>query len=357
MPVIDADTHVDETEDTWDFLTPEDADFKPTYVRSERGPGHYWLIDGRRQRRRVRSDEATGTTKATRELLDVPARLRHMDELGVDVHVIYPTVFLTEFTTRAEVELALRRGYNRWLADRTGQSAEARRRLRWAMLPPLLSMDKTIEEMRWARDNGACGVLKKGDKEAGWWPAEEYFFPMYEEAERLGLTICFHIGGGLPDFTSAKQFSHVGFMQLNAPLMNAFHSLVAHSVPARFPKLRFAFVENGASWLPYCIYKLQRAHDRRQFSRVIGGPDYELGTNVLRENNFYVTCQVDEDVPYLLRCAGEDNLMIGSDYAHSDPSQEGDFAVRLREWARHGDIPDAAVDKMLWDNPRTCYGL
>lgn len=357
MPVIDADTHVDETEDTWDCMAAEDACFKPTYARSTSGRGHYWLIDGRRQRRRVRSDVNTGTTRATRELLDVPARLRHMDQLGVDVHVIYPTVFLTEFTTRPEVELALRRGYNRWLAGRTGESAEARRRLRWAMLPPLLSMDKTIEEMRWAKDNGACGVLKKGDKEAGWWPAEEYFFPVYEEAERLDLTICFHIGGGLPDFTPARQFSHVGFMQLNAPLMNAFHSLISHSIPARFPKLRFAFVENGASWLPYCVYKLQRTKERRQFSEAIGGPDYELGSNVLRDNRFYVTCQADEDVPYLLRCAGEDNLMIGSDYAHSDPSQEGDFAVRLREWVVRGGISSEAVDKMLWSNPKACYGL
>src|SRR5579883_1351712 len=357
MPVIDADTHVDETEDTWDCMAPEDAAFKPVYSRSEHGPGHYWIIDGKRQRRRVRSDEKTRTTKATRELMDVAARLRHMDELGVDVHVIYPTVFLTEFTTRPEVELALRRGYNRWLAKRTGESAEARRRLRWAMLPPLMSMDRTLEEMRWAKDNGACGVLKKGDKEAGWWPAEEYFFPMYEEAEKLGLTICFHIGGGLPDFTPARQFSHVGFMQLNAPLMNAFHSLISHNVPSLFPRLRFAFVENGASWLPYCIYKLRRTKERRLLSEAIGGPDYDLGADVLRDNRFYVTCQVDEDVPYLLRCAGQDNLMVGSDYAHSDPSQEGDFVARLREWASRGHVPAEAIDRILRDNPKACYGL
>ena len=30
MPVIDADTHVDETEDTWDFLRPTEQQLKPT---------------------------------------------------------------------------------------------------------------------------------------------------------------------------------------------------------------------------------------------------------------------------------------------------------------------------------------
>jgi predicted TIM-barrel fold metal-dependent hydrolase len=226
------------------------------------------------------------------------------------------------------------------------------------MLPPLLSLDKALDELRWAKEHGACGLLKKGDKEAGHWPAEEYFFPLYEEAQRLDMTICFHIGGGVPDHTPARQFSHVGFMQLNAPIMNAFHALINHNLPAQFPRLRFAFVENGASWVPYCVYKLQRNKERRQNSEAgIGGPDYDLGQSVLRDNRMYVTCQVDEDVPYLLRCAGRDNLMVGSDYAHSDPSQEGHFASLLRAWADRGELSPEDVERILYANPRECYGL
>jgi len=41
------------------------------------------------------------------ELLDIDARLAHMDELGVDIQVLYPTLFLRPVTTRAEVEAAL----------------------------------------------------------------------------------------------------------------------------------------------------------------------------------------------------------------------------------------------------------
>ena len=125
--VIDADTHIDETEDTWEYMAGEEASIKPFYAQSDQRNsaagtgGHYWMIDGKRQRRRVRSDEATGTTREARELLDADVRLRQMDELGVDVHVIYPTVFLTEFTDTPEVELAVRRSYNRWLGDRTSQ--------------------------------------------------------------------------------------------------------------------------------------------------------------------------------------------------------------------------------------------
>src|SRR5262245_26161767 len=365
MPIIDADTHVDETEDTWEYMERNEAQFKPHYQLSKNfdpsrptGSGHYWIIEGKRQRRRVRTDQATGTTRECRELLDVKARLLHMDQLGVDVHVIYPTLFATEFTETAEVELALRKSYNRWLADRTGQSREARERLRWVMLPPVLSMDKALEEMRWAKENGACGVLKKGDKEAGHWPAEQYFFPLYEEAERLDLVVCFRLGGGLPDHTPAWQFDHVAFMQTRAPIMNAFHALVTFSIPKKFPQLRFAFVELGASWIPYVVYTLKRAKERRIFAEGgISHADYLLGQNILEENRFFVTCQVDEDLPYILRFTGENHLMAGSDYSHSDAAREGNFPARIQEWAERGLISSEAARKILYDNPKTCYRL
>jgi len=91
MPVIDADTHVDETEDTWEYLQPDEQSLKPstqipTNPDPSRPPSRYWLIDGKRQLRFIRDDKSTGTTVQARELLDVQARLRQMDELEVDVH-------------------------------------------------------------------------------------------------------------------------------------------------------------------------------------------------------------------------------------------------------------------------------
>jgi hypothetical protein len=40
-----------------------------------------------------------------------------MDQLGVNIQVLYPTVFLMPITNRPDIELALCRSYNRWLAD------------------------------------------------------------------------------------------------------------------------------------------------------------------------------------------------------------------------------------------------
>jgi predicted TIM-barrel fold metal-dependent hydrolase len=77
----------------------------------------------------------------------------------------------------------------------------------------------------------------------------------------------------------------------------------------------------------------------------------------LRELNIFVTCLVDEDLPYILKFAGDDNIVVGSDYTHADQSQERNFQEALRSRAASGEISQSAVDKMLHDNPKRLYGL
>jgi predicted TIM-barrel fold metal-dependent hydrolase len=71
----------------------------------------------------------------------------------------------------------------------------------------------------------------------------------------------------------------------------------------------------------------------------------------------YVTYPVDEDIPYILKVAGEDSLMVGSDYPHRDSSMEYEFPRLLKERAERGEISQSAVQKILYDNARAFYGL
>ena len=61
-------------------------------------------------------------------------------------------------------------------------------------------------------------------------------------------------------------------------------------------------------------------------------------------------------MPYILKFAGEDNIVVGSDYTHADQSQERNFQEALRTRADAGEITHAAVDKMLYDNPKRPTG-
>lgn len=340
MPTIDADAHVLETEQTWDYMSRAEAEFRPRVVTPPgSGPGaeEHWLIDGRIQpkMRNVGRD----TSKNARELLDVEARLRHMDELDVDIQVLYPSLFLRPLTTRPEVELALCNSYNRWLSE---VWKKAGHRLRWVAVLPLLTMGRALAELKTARENGACGVFLRG-VEGERRLTDPYFFPLYEEASRLDLPICVHASTGsfaLHDFFAPE----CGFSKFKLPVVGAFHSLVYEEIPARFPRLRFGFIEVSAQWIPYVIHDLARRFARR------GQP---LGPDLLRENRLYVACQTDDDLAYILKYAGEDNLLIGSDYGHADTSSE---IEALRKLHQQG-LPAAAVAKILEQNPTALYAL
>ena len=82
----------------------------------------------------------------------------------------------------------------RWLAEKC---APTNGRLQWAAVLPLLQPDKAVEELRWAKEHGACGIFKRGfdlDRKV----TDPHFFPVYEEASALELPLCIHTGHPLP---------------------------------------------------------------------------------------------------------------------------------------------------------------
>jgi len=324
LRVIDSDTHVDESEATWEHIPNEAARPRTGTFDDAKAPRDYWLIDDYKVHKAKRIDANTRTTKQTRELHDVAARLRHMDELGVEVQVIYPTIFNRNPAARPEVELALARSYNRWIAERTAPSDG---RLRWVCVPPLRNMDAAIEELAFAKAHGACGVLKKGDREADHLVWDDYFFPLYAEAERLDMPICFHQGTArvvLADPTGTSP--ETDFLDQKAPAINGVASLLARDIPKQFPALRFGCIEVGASW----VGLVDHMYRRRVANRAERGnvEPSEIG-DVFGTNRIYATCEVDEDFPMLRRYISEDNLLVGSDYGHNDPSQEHWFVTKL----------------------------
>lgn len=347
MLTIDADAHVIESEQTWETLDGAERKYKPVPISTEIDgrPRQFWLIDGALHSRR--QNIGRDTPEASREMADVPARLRHMDELQVDVQVLYPSLFLHPLTHSPAVELALCRGYNEWLAEiwRRGDG-----RLRWAYVPPIMSVDQAASQLGWAKDNGACAIFMRG-LECERLLSDPYFFPLYAAAEEVGLAIGIHAGSG--SYTQYDFFGgEAGLLKNKMPVFGAFHALLFGDVPARFPKLRFGFVEASAQWVPYVLHDLTvrlrntRIDSNRQAR--------EIGRDALAANRFYVACQTDDDLCYVLEYAGENNLMIGTDYGHGDTSSELEALRRLRV---DSDVPAEVIDKILGNNPKTFYGL
>jgi predicted TIM-barrel fold metal-dependent hydrolase len=370
MAVIDADAHVVETERTWDFIPASDQHLRPVIITKPDKDGkqvRYWEIDGKirgmvRQPigkreewdpNRVSPDmESMGSAAgrkmaapdASKHMEDVGARLRHMDELGIDSQMLYPTIFLRKLTDTDEARVAICRGYNRWMADIWAQSEG---RLRWACVLPLSVMDESIKELRWAAEHGANGVFMRGIEEEGVLQ-DPYFFPLYEEMSKLNMAVTVHIGNGNPEIERLLNSGPGGspFSSMRIFSVAACHSWVLARIPEQFPKLRIAFVEAAAQWVPYLINDLGR--------RFPGRHGKSAPEDLLAENRIWVTCQTDDDIGYLVNVAGEDNLLIGTDYGHTDQSSE---IEALRIFQERGSVEPRIVEKILDANPRAVYGF
>ena len=353
MAVIDSDAHVLEIEHTWDFLDESEQQFRPALVSPAGKPGQqqYWLIDGRVKRapqpkqtaniNPLRHGDHIPTPDESRFMLEVGARVRHMDELGTDVQVLYPTLFIEPITERPDVELALSRSYNRWLAEIW---AEGKGRLRWAAVPPLLSMDLAREELRFAKDHGACAIFMRGLETGDRRLSDPYLFPLYEEASDLDLPICIHTGNGSRALMDLSD-SGTGFTRFKLVGVDAFHNVLYHNIPDRFPKLRFGFVELSSQWVPYVLHDLRRRVEQEGRS---------LNEDILRDNHVYVACQTDDDLLTVIRYVGDDNLVIGTDYGHTDTSSELHALQRLQDECG---LPPESARKIVDDNARVLYGL
>jgi len=128
MAVIDSDAHVLETERTWGYMLESEREYKPRVVATpndQSSGGESWLIDN------VYIGKARNvgheTPKQAREMDDINARLKHMDELDVDVQVLYPTIFFTALHPSAGVgnggDPELQPLAHRYLEARSGAAA------------------------------------------------------------------------------------------------------------------------------------------------------------------------------------------------------------------------------------------
>ena len=340
MLAIDADAHVIETEHTWDYLEGRDKRFRPVPVSvelPEGGTRDYWVINGKLIG--GRDNVGLDTPRESRDMADINARLRHMDEIGTDVQVLYPTLFLRPVTDRADVELALCRSYNRWLGDIW---AAGKGRLRWAAPLPLSSMDDALDELRWAAEHGACAVFMRG-LETRHPLHHPYFFPLYDEAARLDAPIGVHSGIG--NAAVAEAFGNDPFRTAKLTVIGAIHALVMRGVPRRFPGLRIGAIEVAAQWVPHVVKDIALRQRKR---------GVEPAGDLFRANRIYVACQTDDDLPYVIRHAGEDMVMIGSDYGHADNASE---LLALKGLKEKGDMEPRIIDRILHDNPTRFYGL
>lgn len=350
MPIIDADAHVLETPQTWSYMRDDEQEFRPqVFLRDpndgapyRKGQRHqYWVIEGKLQSKGSNVGNDVPSEAAT--LADVKRRLAHMDEVGIDAQVLFPSLFLRPLTSHHDVEFALVRSYNRWLANTWKQSNN---RLRWVAAPPILSLidpGKVRAELEFCKANGACGIFMRGI-ECDMLLSHRHFFPIFKMAEELDMAICLHAGINSVPYHDIF-VGESSLMTFKFPVIGAFSSLLEHEIPKRFPTIRWAFIEASAQWVPYIINQVKMTLNRQ---------GKRASDDLLKDNRFYVTTQRSDDLSWLLNEIGDDSLLIGTDYGHRDDTAEVDA---LRRLASDGNVPKSSAEKILNANPTALYAL
>ncbi len=356
FPIIDADAHVVETERTWDYLDEADRKYRPRLYSTPDDPmRQYWVLEDKiagfrfltltereLQEFAQRAERNFVTPQAARELDDVALRLKHMDELGIDIQVLHNTFWIEQVTTKPQAEVAVCRSWNRWLADISKQSHG---RLFYSCVVPALNIDAAIAEIKFAKENGGVAVCMRpleGERHL----SDPSFYPIYQLASDLDMPIAVHIANGNPENADLYRLAPAGrFAQFRVPTVTACFDVIMSPLHERFPKLRWGFIEASAQWMPWI------ARETAIRYRVAGRTFPE---NVFDAYRIYVTCQTNDDVPYLVRSCGEDRLVIGTDYGHTDPSSA---VTALNEFQRMEGLDSAVKEKILSHNARALYAL
>src|SRR5262249_54558856 len=137
----------------------------------------------------------------------------------------------------------------------------------------------------------------------------------YEELSSLDMPVCVHASLGNAEMVRflSKDRDSGNFHKFKQSVIGAFHSFIVSETPDQFPLLRFGFVEVSSDWVPYVVRELTKRFEWK---------GWKLKDHMLRDNRMYVACQQNDDLPYVLTYAGEDNLVVGTDYGHADTSSD-----------------------------------
>lgn len=255
------------------------------------------------------------------------ARLRAMDDQGVEAAIMLPTLALTvEDYMRHDptMTFAALRSFNRWLDEDWGFNYQGRI-LSPAMLS-LLDVDMAVEELERVMAAGATMVHLQTGPVSGRSPADPYFDPFWSRINEAGIRVVYHASNN-GFVRSTTEYGEDG--EVPAPFLSGFQqatrhgdrgiyetmaALVFHNLFGRFPNVQVASIENGSAWLRYAFETFDKAyHLGRRNTPTL--PD--VPTEMLRRHLF-ISPFPEEDVGSVIELVGADRVVMGSDWPHTE---------------------------------------
>jgi len=354
--VVSADDHVCEHPEVWTRrISRQKWGARVPHVETRADGAQVWMIDGK-----PAGFVDTGVLENP-AANSAEARLKAMDEQGIDYSVLYPTVsgMSGECFGRlddGEFETACAQAYNDWLIEEWTRVSP---RFVAQCIVPLWPMERTVAEIRRAIKAGHKGVI---------YPAspmelknvphinEPDYDPLWAVCQELNVPLCFHSGASpkiqmRPDqnFSPAAARAFSGIVRSVSTIAVVANFLFS-KVLYRFPNLKVVFAEGSLGW---AAYEMEYA-DYQSAADGLGQEGYPLKPSELFQRQCYFTCWYDRESLRVRRHVGSGNILWSSHFP-----VEGSTApsARARRESAFAGVPEQESRQIQWENAAKLYAL
>ena len=270
--------------------------------------------------------EAMGELEPIRpEYRDRDARLKVMDQQGVGATWLFPTLAVgIEVAYQPDIAacLATLRAFNRWLLEDWGFAYKGR--IFAAPVISLSDVDWALEEVEWCIRNGAKIITMRNGPiytaTGHTSPGAPQFDPIWARLEEANIVVAPHAGDDGYDFLGKMwepwddyRGFHVTPLRKVVTSQRAvpdfFGAIICHKVFERFPRLRMASVENGASWVKPLMVRLFRGHAQTRGY-------YQKNPVDQFHEHIWITPFWEDQLDDLAKFIPVERLIFGSDWPH-----------------------------------------
>lgn len=366
LPIIDADAHVVEPFDLWTQEMP--AEFHNLIWRREIDTNgkERLFYDGQE----LTLEWSTGTlstpgavqqggrldidieTEVDEGVRDPRRRLELMDEQGIAVSVLFPSMMLGLPDVRdSRMQIAYAQVYNRWIADFCSVNPD---RLKWGAIVPADDLDAAADVAERAIDCGANAVMVPPIINREQIPlSDRALSRLHHLLDEAGVPLVVHAIN--PHNRCLSIYPHLRGRvqwQMGYSFQNQLATLhvLDSDLLERFPRLRIGFFEGDIGWVPHWFGRL----DATLSKMALVSPSRPTPVR----DSFRQRCVMSSDMndPQLasaVRYLGSDVVLFASDWPHHDGTWP-DPIVAIRD---HPELSDAEKRDILVHAPARFFGI
>ncbi|WDE14272.1 amidohydrolase family protein [Thalassomonas haliotis] len=379
--IIDCDRHVIEPSYLWQAYSPDEV-FKntPVYLKQDTQEsrrdrvarlgkkadialppqlmiGSVPVLNNWHESNQVASAHINQNSQRQRFDATLPhTQIETMDTGGIGRALLFPTfamLVVNHADISPQTSYAYARAYNHWLQDYINYDRQRLIGVGLVSRHEPANMCQQIEEI--ASFGWRCITLRP-EVIAGRGLGHEDYELFWQMCEQKNITIAFHGGTHLhgPTVGSERFSSRFGLHACSHPMeiQMAFVSLLESGVLERYPKLKFAFLEAGCSWIPHWLWRLDNIC-YPEFPALIKENIRMLPSEYFKRH-CWTTLEIGEPcLKAVVDMIGHENILFGSDFPHPDH-----LHFELAEIAKEcAELTPEQLKDILEVNPQNCFAL